>query len=1050
MLLLAVSCSPSVSEDVQPASDLFIEDLRTEYLVNPLGIDTPLPRLSWILTSEKRNRHQTAYQIEATDDQGDIVWDSGKVLSEQSIHVEYGGRSPVSGERITWRVRVWDEADRSTKYSEPAWFEMGLLSPDDWNGQWIAGTTKQEYTPSVPARPFGGTRWIWGPAGGSNMGLRTFAHTFTIPPDRTTASIKGVAIVDDRFRLFMNGNLVAEGDGSLYLTPMVISPDLIRTGENTIVIEAQNEADLAGVLAQLRVSFTDGAEITVKTDGAWLTRPGHNDLWREAAVDSEQWTPSRIVGLPDREPWGRLALAPQALPAPLLRKAFTVGKNVARARIYIAGLGYHEVYINGRKAGDHVLDPGFTRYDRRVLYVTHDVTDLLSDGPNAVGVMLGNGFFNTHANDVWDFHDAAWRATPRMLFQMEIVYSDGSSDVLVSDASWKTVTGPVVFDGVRNGEVYDARLEQPGWASTDADESGWRQAVEVNGPAGLLDAQTMPPMKVTQTINPVSVTQVNPGIYVFDMGQNMAGWARLHVSGPAGTVVTMRYGEKLHADGTLDQSNIWTLVRQGPFQTDTYIMKGDGEEVWEPRFTYHGFQYVEVTGLPGTPDEDTIEGRVVHTAFPITGTFRSSNPMINKMQEATLWSYRSNFHSIPTDCPHREKNGWMGDALLATELAMFNFDNAAGYTKWINDVADTQRDTGELPGIVPTSGWGYDWGNGPGWESAYLLIPWTMYWYLGDRRILENHYEGFKRYLDYLTDHDYMEENPDGWLGDWVHIDQTTPEAVTHAGYHVQNAEMMARTAALLGRLAEADLYEALADRVREAFVEKYVDTETGQVSTGSQTAQSCALYQDLVQNPELQRLVLAQLVSNIENEENHINTGVLGARYLPWALSDNGRSDLFYKILTQPDYPGWGHWIEQGATSLWEDWNGNASLNHIFFGDISAWFYRILGGINTDPEAPAFEHIIFRPEVPDALTWIEAETRTIRGTVASSWRLEENRWVWTLTVPVNCTATVYVPAATQDRIEADGGRYLGAENGRQIYEVGSGEYQFVVFPFDI
>ena len=379
---------------------------------------------------------------------------------------------------------------------------------------------------------------------------------------------------------------------------------------------------------------------------------------------------------------------------------------------------------------------------------------------------------------------------------------------------------------------------------------------------------------------------------------------------------------------------------------------------------------------------------------------------------------------------------------------MFNFDNAAGYTKWIQDVADAQRDSGELPGIAPTAGWGYAWGNGPAWESAYLLIPWTLYQYLGDRRILEIHYEGFKRYVDYLTDHDYMAQNPDGWLGDWVPADQTTPEAVTHAGYHVVDAEIVAHTAELLGRPAEADYYRELSAQVRQAFIEKYFDDETGKVANGSQTAQSSALYQYVLQAPAQRTRVFEMLVDNIENENRHINTGVLGAKYLPWVLTEYGRADVFFEILTQKDRPGWGYWFEQGANSLWEDWDGDASRNHIFFGDVSAWFFRALAGINPDPEAPGFAHIIFRPEIVGDLSWVEAETRTVRGTVSSAWQRNGDRLTWDITVPVNSTATVFVPAATRKLVEADGGQYIGAEGNRQIFEVGSGQYRFEVESF--
>ena len=511
-----------------------------------------------------------------------------------------------------------------------------------------------------------------------------------------------------------------------------------------------------------------------------------------------------------------------------------------------------------------------------------------------------------------------------------------------------------------------------------------------------------------QTLKPVSVTEPKPGVFVFDMGQSFAGWAQLRVSGPAGTRVTMRYGERLGADGNLDRKTIDVFVYQGPFQTDSYTLKGRGEELWEPRFTYHGFRWVEVTGFPGKPTLDSLRGRVVHTSFAPAGSFECSNELLNKIQQATLWSYRSNFVGIPTDCPHREKNGWTGDAHLAAEQAMYNDYNIAAYEAWMNDFKDEQRESGELPGIVPTSGWGYQWGNGPAWDSAYILIPWYLYEYYGDRRVLSEHYDHMKRYVDYLTRRSKDHIVSIG-LGDWVPAKTKTPVEVTSTAYYYVDALTLSKIARLSGHEADSQAYGALADKIRSAFGKKFC-VGGGTVANNSQTALSCALYQGLAL-PEAKDAIVRQLVASVDGHDGHLDTGILGAKYLLHALTDNGHVDVAYRVATQTSPPSYGSWIRRGATTLWEDWGDGASRNHIMFGDISAWFYRALAGINLDADRPAFQHIVVRPRPTGDLQWVRARHESIYGSIEVAWKRKGANFSLDVTVPVSATATVYVPA---------------------------------------
>jgi len=869
--------------------------LTCEYLDNPLGIDNPQPRMSWRLESKQRAQKQTAYQILAATseallkaDAGDL-WDTGKVASDQSVQVAYAGKALSSGQRCCWKVRVWDQDGKISAYSPPASWEMGLLAPQDWQGQWIANTADTN-----------------------------------------------------------------------------------------------------------------------------------------------------------------------SLPAPFLRHAFTLEGKIKQARVYLCGLGYYELHLNGNKIGDHLLDPGYTRYDRRDLYVTYDVTDALRRGKNAVGVILGNGWYNVQTKAVWNFHQAPWRAAPKLLLQLRVEYTDGRSETIATDSGWKTSTGPITFDSIYGGENYDARAELPGWDKPDYDDSAWSQAQVVAAPGGKLAAQMMPPIKAdpnVQPLKPVRLTEPRPGVFLFDLGQSFAGFAELRVRGPAGAKVVLKYGERVSKDGMLDRTGIQHHVARvdasQQFQTDSYILRGQGWETWHSRFDYHGFQYVEVTGFPGQPTLDTLRGDFIHSAVPVAGEFACSNPLLNRIWTAARWSYLSNLQGIPTDCPHREKNGWTGDAHLAAEQGLFNYAPAAVYTKWINDLGDEQRPTGELPGIVPTSGWGYTWGNGPAWDSAFLLIPYYLYEYCGDTKVLCDHYDGLKRYVDYLT------RKAKGGivnlgLNDWAPFKTTTPADITSTAYYYRDAQIVALTAGLRGNAADAQKYADLAASIKTAFNDKFYDPNTGLYGNGSQTSLSCALYQGLVE-PANQARVLTNLVAAVENANNHIDTGILGSKYLLNALLANGRAEVAYRIASQKDLPSWGWWIEQGATTLWEQWNGADSRNHIMFGDISAWFYKALAGINPDPAAPAFKHFILKPNLVGGLTSARAAYDSVHGRIVSDWKCANGRFDWTVTIPANTSATVYVPIPDAAAIKeggqpaaaAAGVKLLRAETGRTLFEVGSGTYHF-------
>jgi alpha-L-rhamnosidase len=829
---------------------------------------------------------------------------------------------------------------------------------------------------------------------------------------------------------------------------------LVATGDDLLAADHADLWDSGRVdSAQAQHIVYAGRPLTSGLRCAWKVRVWDESGQVSAFSPAAHWT----MGLLDARDWhgrwiGRTTETAYQ-PAPYLRHTFALHGRVKRATAYVCGLGYYELHLNGHKVGDHVLDPGYTRYDRRALYVTYDVTHQLQTGENAVGILLGTGWQNVHTRAVWYFDKAPWRAAPKALLELRVEYEDGGAETIVTDGTWKTTAGPILYDSIYGGQTYDARKELAGWDAPGYDDSNWEPARVVEPPLGRLTSQPCPPIRVMAIIKPVSVAEPKPGVFLFDMGQNFAGWAELTVDGPAGAKVTMKYGERLHPDGTLDQSHLAQhLVKTDPpqrFQTDEYILKGAGRETWHAQFCYHGFQYVEVTGFPGRPTLESLRGLFIHSDVAPIGEFECSNPDLNRLWQHTRMSYLSNLESIPTDCPHREKNGWTGDAHLAAEFGLLHYDSAGVYAKWINDLGDEQRPTGELPGIVPSSGWGYEWGNGPAWDSAFLLIPWYCYIYDGDRRILETHYAGMKRYVDYLTTRAENGIVSIG-LGDWVPYETETPVSVTSTAYYYRDARIVAETAALLGKTDDARRYAELAERIKQAFNRAFYHADSAAYANGSQTALSCALYQDLVA-PENREAVLKSLVAAVERRGGHIDTGILGAKYILHALADNGRTDVAYAIANQKTAPGWLWWQEQGATTLWESWGGTDSRNHIMFGDISAWFVETLAGIR--PDAPGFAQIRIQPHLVGDLTSARAQLQTVQGRIVSDWKLDGATGELTLhvEVPANTRATVYVPAADgaecleggMPAAQAEGVTAGERTSGYAVYAVGSGSYTF-------
>lgn len=733
-------------------------------------------------------------------------------------------------------------------------------------------------------------------------------------------------------------------------------------------------------------------------------------------------------------------------PAAYFRKLFDASKKIRSARAYIAVAGLYELYINGQKIGDHRLDPMYTRFDRRTLYVTYDVTAQLQQGKNAIGVLLGNGWYNLQSTAVWEFDKANWRTRPAFCLDLRITYEDGSVQTIVSGKDWKTALSPVVFNSIYTGEHYDARKELPGWNTVAYNDSTWKQVIFRSAPAAHIVAQALHPVRNVEEIPAQSIHKLDDTTYVFDLGRNISGVSKITLQGPGGTVVRLRHAERLYASGHTDISNIDVHYRptgnDDPFQTDLFILSGKGEESFMPRFNYKGFRYVEVTSsAPLQLEKKSLCGYFQHSDVPVAGTVHAADPLIDKIAFATNNSYLSNLFGYPTDCPQREKNGWTGDAQIAIETGLYNFDGITIYEKWLADHRDEQQPNGVLPSIIPSNGWGYEWGNGPDWTSTIAIIPWNIYLFYGDTQLLSDCYSNIKRYVDHISE--ISSTGLTTWgLGDWVPVKSTTPVELTSTAYYFADATILANAAKLLGRQTDYEKYSVLAGKIKHAFNEKYLDTTTNLYGSGTQTALSVPLFWGLVPD-ERKAAVAANLAKRVETDGFHLDVGLLGQKAILNALSENGYADVAYRVASQKTYPSWGWWMENGATTLYENWKIDAasdiSLNHIMFGEIGAWLYKGLAGIKPDAAKPGFKNVLLEPHFAEGLDHFEATHNGPYGKISSSWTKKDGTVEYAVTIPANSTATVHLPLLQGRQAQLNGKTVQG-----NTVQLQAGTYRFI------
>ena len=1049
------------------AAALTVGDLRCEHLENPQGLDTVRPRLSWQLHSAGQNIRQSAYEILVGPSTNVLqpgntnIWDSGRILSDASVLVPYAGQPLASRTTYYWKVRVWDADDHASDWSQPAYWTMGFLNPADWQAKWI-GWDGTDVTNTLSE-----TSWIWSPAStltpGDNYETNYFRRVVTLPANREIKRAIFEYTGDNECRGWINQFDLGARNNFKTVKWNDITTRLEPGQTYVFGLTGRHNVDSpnpAGVVCLLKIEFTEGEPLVIPTDDHWKTCKDEVPGWTAATFDDSTWKPAKILCPASTAPWTETRVPEdRRLPARWLRHDFTVEKPVARATISFSGLGLSELHLNGRKVGDAVLSPAFAQYDKRDFYVTYDVAPYLQRGPNAIGVILGNGRFFADRSKV--YAGTVCFGWPKLLLNLRIEYTDGTVSQVVSDESWRLTTqGPIVANNDYDGEEYDARREIPGWDRSGfvpLAQTGWHPVQIVAPPGGELSAQTMEPIRVTGTLKPVSVKELKPGVFIYDLGQNIAGWCRLHVTGPAGAHVRLRHAETLKPDGSLYMANL-----RGAEATDFYTLKGDEKgEVWEPRFTSHGFRFVEVTGFPVTPDLNSLEGRVVNDDLPVAGDFHCSNELINRIYTNIVWGTRGNYRSMPSDCPQRdERQGWLGDRSEECKGESYLFDIAPLYAKWRQDMTDAQRSNGVIPDVAPAY-WPI-YSDNVTWPSSAIIIPDALQRQFGDSASIGRQYAGAKLWMEHiltLATNNIISRDS---YGDWcvppeeatlIHSKdpaRQTDKALLATSYFYNDLRLMEKYATELDLADDARRWSRLAEEYKAAFNDKFLDREHGQYSNGTQTSCVLPLAFGLVPD-DMKAKIFAHLVDKIENDTHgHLGTGLIGGQYLNRVLSDNGRPDLCYTIASQSDYPSWGYMVNQGATTIWELWNGNTadptmnSGNHVMLiGDLVVWFYEYLAGIAPDNANPGFKHIIMTPTVVGDLTYVQAAHHSPYGLIASEWHRTGQQFDWQITIPANTTATVAVPATSLTAVTAENvpaGRF---ENNHALFELGSGTYHF-------
>lgn len=1025
---------PVLGAAPRKAETFAIVEPRLCALVRPLATGARTPRFSWKLVGGGENFRQHAYRITVGRSPEDLLagrnllWDSGQTVSDRTFDIRYGGPALGARAQAWWRVEAWASPRGPAVMSSVESWETGLLETKDWSGKWLAAETMVARLDRQA-----GLQWI-GVAGTQKVGqVAHFRKRIDVDRPSSSEMILSANVLEG---VWLNGErLLPIEDGPVSWTTMVTYRLALRRGRNVVTVALKRVSGFGATGAMLAA--------IIRLDGPLGHRVTSAEGWKAALdapmdatgadFDDSGWSDAVAVKRkPVGEPW-------PTYPAVLLRREFALSRPVRSARLYATALGVYEAWINGQRVGDGRMAPQFTDPARRLLYQAYDVTGLLADGANAIGLWVGDGWYGSEFSQGSRFSFGP--APCRVNAQLEVTYEDGAVETIATGDGWTTAPSPVLSSEIYDGEVYDARLEQAGWAGAGFAGDGWMPAGFADAPALLPEPELCAPVRATQMLKPQSVRELRPGVHIFDFGQNFAGWTKLKVTGPAGAQVTLRFGEVLHSSGGVDQSNLRSAAAR-----DIYILKGEGQEVWEPQFTYHGFRYVEVEGLTGTPSDTTLTGIVAHTDLPLVGTLRVGDPVIQKFWENSVWSQRSNFFGFPTDCPQRdERLGWMGDAQVFWPAAAYNMDVEAYTARVMGDVRSEQGKKGNFPDVIPPFMPGYETSS-PGWADAGIILPYVAWRQYGDTGVIADNWDAMDRYLAWIhtNNPDLLWKKSRGAdYGDWLSVDGKTPQEATTpkdligTAYWAADAAMMAAMAQAIGRAADAARYRQLCSSLRESFKAAYVRAD-GLVGNGSQTGHVLAIRFGLLSDRE--RLGAGKyLAADIARRGNTLSTGFLGTPHILDALAEAGQEEMAITLLQQRNYPSWGYMVDKGATTMWERWNSDTgdvsmnSYNHYAFGAIGSFLYRRIAGI--DAIEPGFGRVRIAPIFDRRLKKAGAEYKSSSGLIRTAWEIDGSKLSLEIGLPANVTGEVSLPAAPS-RIWKDGKRL---PSGAKVTRAGSG-----------
>ena len=1053
------------------AEGLAVGGLRCEYKVDPLGIEVAKPRLTWLLESDAQGAAQEAYQILVAStpellaaDKGDL-WDSGKVESRETALVPYGGKALEARARCHWKVRAWEAGAKAPgAWSAPALWTMGLMGPEGWSAEWIGYDAPDPAAPAKAEEPVVFTKafWIWGTPGkfqdNAPVGMNFFRKVVDLPQDKAIASAKLYLAADNSAEAYINGAKVnGKADGFKNAAELDVTKKL-TPGRNVIAVQAENSGDKAnpaGMIAELVVAYADGSTLHIATDKTWkVAKANALGDWMRVDLDDSGWDNAPETVPNGSAPWGMLkGPGPLILPPPpYLRHEFAAKPGIKRATVYATALGLYELQINGQRVGEDVLTPGWTEFRKRVHYSTYDVTNLVKpDAQNCVGAILADGWYAGYIGFRllvgMDRPRNYYGGEPRLRAQLEIEYDDGHIEKVVTNGDWKASYGPIREADLLMGEAQDLRLDNAGWSTPGYDAAAWQPVVTGTDAKIAVEPHPGDPVRRQEELPAKTVKEIKPGVFIYDLGQNMVGHARVKAKGKAGDKVQLRFAERLENNGEM-----YTINYRKARCIDTFTLRGDQEETLEPKFTFRGFQYVEISGLQTPPAPGDVVGVVVNSDITQTGTFECSEPLLNQLFHNIVWGQKGNYLEVPTDCPQRdERAGWTGDAQFFIPTAAYIADVGAFFTKWLVDlVQDSQAADGGFADIAPN----LDLGTGTvAWGDAAIICTYNIYKYYGDTRIIAQHYDNLNKGMDYLrkTSDNFIRKKLG--YGDWLNKGGGAKDEVICTAYYAYLSGLMAEMGQAINRADDAARYRTQREQIKDAFIKAFVAPD-GKILESSQTGYALAFTMDLL--PEDRKAGAANyFAEEIKKFDMHLATGFIGTPRLLPGLVNAGKRDIAYQLLMTKTYPSWLFPVTLGATTMWERWDGWTpdkgfqdpgmnSFNHYAFGAVGEFLFTDVGGIRND--SVGFKEITIAPHPGGGLTYANTSYNSIRGKITSNWKIEGKTFTLEVVVPPNVTAKVRVPAADPSKVtnsDLAHAQPQAAEEGAAVFAVQPGRYTF-------